>query len=654
MACIRQAKAANFISGLAFMSDSEEKRSDELTSSQTPHQQKYARSLGVRKIELVFAQCKAWYIWPLLFLNILLITYVCDLNLRVRTQSLLYASISPQFSNYGLLIAVAATNLVIGVVSPPLYAKLSDQYGRLNLLIFAIILYVVGTVTVSQALNAETIYAGDIVYRFGHAGLMSILQFIIADFSNLDWRLLCFSITTIPSIINPWITDRVFWQTYRSGWSFTIWIFAIIIPCSCIPLTCFLVYMIIKARKSDDWIQLVDQGAAAKQKVWVSLKDNLFVRFFWKVDLVGIILIMGIFGLITVSLSNGIFNWESASSASRNYYSDTYGNIDYSWASVSTIVPLVIGVVLIPVFVLWEKLWARFPAVPFPLMTDRGVWSAILVGLLLTVVSNVPRFYLEVLLNGLFWRESESVIRVVSSYDVALSITSLLLGLLTVFVKRLKSLILFGVCLMIVAQGIYLHFASDIKHAQSNQFIREAIGSICFMGFSAGFIVYPTQVSLTSVTAHEFMTMAMALYMSTLEFGYWLAYSVASSVWINNAYDYIVEEFSKVGLDQEDFIEAYWDGSIISWGDDTDSPEIIAMANVSARYQQAISVVAITLCVPLLVATLFLRDHHLDKVQSFELKDIEDNFENDGTVVTHTNDDDRVVQGVRKVIGKNN
>lgn len=614
------------------MSDSEEKRSDELLPTQTTHLQEYPRSLGVRKIELVSTQCKSWYIRLILFFNILLISYVCELDAGIRQDS--YSFAIAGFSNLGLLLALGVVKVVIRVATPPSFARLSDHFGRLTLLIVVVIFYVVGTVIVSQALNTETFCAGEVLYTLGRTGVASVILFIVADFSNLNWRLLCIFVTTIPYVINTWIIRDIFLSilTPDLKWSYATWIFAIIVPCSCIPLTCTLVYMMMKARKTAEWKVLVKEEAAAKQRMWVSLKQNMFVTFFWNFDLVGVVTLMSILGLIAASLAVG-------------------GGAERLWAQASAIVPLILGIVLIPIHIWWDKNWARRPSVPWPLLTDRGVWGALLIGVFVNVLSVVSHYFLTLILVVGFQLTTLSEGRVVFTYKVAVVFTSFLLGIVVVFIKKAKGFIVFGACLSFIAHGLYLHFSNDIPDILSDKFINGAIGSLCLMGFSAGLIIYPTQVSIASVTSHEYMATVIGLYESSLSLGSSLGTSLAVGVWTSKAYDYIVDEFTKAGIDPDLARDAYFTPFAFSYQYYLHSPELIALATAYARCQRNLCIVGITLCVPLLVATLFTRDHRLAKVQSLELNQIDEKDENN-VVVVHRNNDDKVAQVFSKMIGK--
>jgi SIT family siderophore-iron:H+ symporter-like MFS transporter len=107
-----------------------------------------------------------------------------------------------------------------------------------------------------------------------------------------------------------------------------------------------------------------------------------FVALFWQLDVPGIILMIAMFALILVPFTIA-------------------GGVSETWGTAHVIAPLVIGICLIPVFVLYERR-APHPLVPFHLLKDRSVWAALGVAtftlslsLLSTKVSSRPRVSLR-------------------------------------------------------------------------------------------------------------------------------------------------------------------------------------------------------------------------------------------------------------------
>ena len=77
---------------------------------------------------------------------------------------------------------------------------------------------------------------------------------------------------------------------------------------------------------------------------------RLSASLFWQLDVVGVILLIAVFALILVPLTIA-------------------GGVKTEWKTAHVVAPLVVGVLCIPVFILWEKK-CRHPMVPFKVRTN--------------------------------------------------------------------------------------------------------------------------------------------------------------------------------------------------------------------------------------------------------------------------------------------
>ena len=125
--------------------------------------------------------------------------------------------------------------------------------------------------------------------------------------------------------------------------------FAIILPVVSIPtIACLL----IAGRRAKRQGKLV--GIKTLKETEGGYK-GLAVDLFWRIDIVGLILICAILSLILIPLTIA-------------------GGVSDKWGHADVIVMLVIGVVTIPFFALWELKFARHPVMPFHLIKDRSMW----------------------------------------------------------------------------------------------------------------------------------------------------------------------------------------------------------------------------------------------------------------------------------------
>lgn len=592
-----------------------------------------AKSFGVRKAEILSAQYESPFYKTLFFVSAFCCAYCYGLDGTLRYFFQTYATSS--YNTHSLYATVNVIRAVVAAASQPTYARLSDKFGRLELFIVSVIFYAVGTVIESQAYDINRFAGGAVLYQIGYSGVMLILQVSLADMSTLNWRLFASFIPALPFIINTWVSGNVSDSLIsKHSWNYSIGIWAFIFPLSCVPIFFCYFHMRYLARKTPEWAQIKEEERA-EFKGW----GHYFIDLFWKLDVIGILFIICVFGFILVPFTIA-------------------GGTSSQWKKGSTIAPLVIGFVLIPFFVLWEYKFAKFPIVPVPLLKDRGVWAALIIACFVNFVYYMPNdFMYTVLIVGM--RASvKAASRITSLYSFVSVIVGPLLGLVLTRVRYTKPFIIFGCAVWFVALGLFVHFRGDNDGIESQKYLNGVTAGLCVMGFGAGFFTYVTQVSIETCTNHEYMAVVLSLYLASYNIGSALGASVSGAIWNQLMYERIFKKMQQLGVDTALAADAY--GApytfIITyvWG----TPERIAVVLAYAEIQKKLCITGLCLCVPLLTASLFLRNHYLDTVQSLD----ESHSHTEGvhgdkaaindTVVVNNYDHDPVADFFRGLFGK--
>lgn len=612
------------------------------TISNSPVVNPSTKSFGIRRIEVLSEQYKPWYLRLTLFISIFFVAYCYGLDGTIRSTFQTYATSS--YSTHSLLSTVNVIRAVAAAAAQPTFARLSDKFGRLELLIVGIVFYAIGTVIESQAYDVNRFAGGAVLYQIGYTGVIFLLQAILADFSNLNWRLTCSFIPALPFIINTWVSGDIASDLLaKHSWNYSIGIWAFIFPLSCVPLILCFIHMILLARRTDEWKLIKQEEKIHNSKSIKSWKNNILIDLFWELDVIGIILIIVVFGLFLTPFTLA-------------------GGVHSEWKKAKYIVPLVIGFCSIPLLVIWEAKGARFPVLPWALMKDRGVWSALFIGLMIDFVWYMPNDYMYTVLIVGMNASVKAATRITSLYSFVSVITGPLVGLLVAVLRRVKGFIHFGVCMWIVSLGLLLHFRGDNNGTDSQYYLNGVIGALCLFGFGAGFFTYATQVSIASVTSHEWMALILSLYLSSYNIGSAFGSALSGAIWTNKMYGYMVENFNDKGLNVTLATEAYSSPYTFiltnTWG----SEERVAVVLAYAKTQRILCIIGLCLCFPLLLSTFFLRDHKLESVQSLELAHHNDSKEGvvkgeggeiDGAVVVNKYDDDYIVMGMKKLFKRN-
>lgn len=591
------------------------------------------KSIGIRKAELLTDQYQNVYLKVMFFITILFTSYAYAVESTVKGRLEAYAC--ADFGVHSLLSTVGVVQAVVAAAAQPTYARLSDRFGRLELTLFALLLYVIGTIVQWRSTNVNMLSGGTVIYQIGFQGIIVLLQIILADFSNLNWRLAVSFIPALPFIINTWVSGDIVASLYPAhSWQYGYGIWAFIFPLACLPMVACFVHMLILARRTEAWRLIREEEKAVNN--WKSLSDNIIVHLFWEIDVMGILLIICVFGFILTPFTIA-------------------GGVHATWQKASTIVPLVIGFVLIPVLVVWELKFAKFPLLPFTLMKDRGVWSALVVAIFINFLWTVPNEYLYTVLVVGMNESIKAATRITSLYSFVSVIVGPLLGLLITRVRRLKAFIIFGVVCWVASFAILYSYRgiNDSGSAASN--VNGVIGGLCLMGFGAGFFTYSTQVSIATCTNHEYMAIVISIYLASYNIGSAVGSAISGAVWTNTLYDNLVDELTKAGLSSDLATSAYGDPFNYAtkhlWGSAERVPVVIAYA----KTQRILCLVALVLSFPLLFDTFFLRDHKLDSVQSLELDHEKDQgvVNEKGNVVLNDYDDDVILTKLKGLFKRN-
>lgn len=366
-----------------------------------------SKSFGVRRTEILVEQ----FTHPAFRIFFLFSVFICaySYSLDGTVRSVYQTQATASYGQHSLLSTVNVIKGVISAAAQPTYARLSDIFGRLEMFILAIIFYAMGTVIESQAYDMYRFAGGTVLYQVGYTGVILVLQVVLADFSNLNWRLLCSLVPAMPFIINTWISGNVTEASLGTySWNFSIGMWAFIFPLSCIPFVGCLIAMQWKGSKTPEWKQIRQEEKEINQ--WKSWKQNMFVDLFWRIDVVGVLLIIIILGFILVPLTLG-------------------GGLKEKWHEAYVIAPLVIGFVMIAPFIIWEYKFAKFPVFPFVLMKDRGVWSALVIAILIDFVWYMPNDYMYTVVTVGMRASIKAGTRIVSLYSFVSTIVGVLFGL---------------------------------------------------------------------------------------------------------------------------------------------------------------------------------------------------------------------------------
>ncbi|KAL2753409.1 hypothetical protein ACRALDRAFT_2110302 [Sodiomyces alcalophilus JCM 7366] len=537
---------------------------------------------GVRRTAAVSAQLtraeRAW-----LYLAIFLVGYTYGLDSQVRSTYQPYATSSLSLHSYHSTINVLRS--VVAVASQPTAATLSDALGRFHAVAFFTVLYTLGTAIEATATSVEAFCLGAVLYQIGYTAIILLLEVLVADVSSMRSRVLFSYVPAVPFIVNTWISGNVTSAVLRvTTWRWGIGMWCIIYPVASIPLLTILFSIERRARGK---LIAADENScrpppSRSRWNWAVLR---------RIDAVGLVTLVAAFSFTLAPLT------VAGGKVSR-------------WQSPGVLVPLAIGLCCFPLFVLWERKGAETPLIPFHLVKDRGVWSALAVRSLLNFAWNVQGNYLYTVLVVSFDFSIESATRITSFFSFFGVVSGILVGLIIYKIRRLKSIIVGGTCIFMAALGILINFPGGAS-------VREKTGLVAgqvLLGLAGGLFAYPTQASIQASATREHVAIITGLYLSFFNVGSAFGNCVSGAIWTQTLYPAL--ESNLAFQPNATLAQAVYDSPFSVVPDYPVGGEIRgAIIDSYSHVQRLLCITACCLCVPMICFSLALRNPRLSEDQ---------------------------------------
>ncbi|TQV93856.1 hypothetical protein V2A60_003984 [Cordyceps javanica] len=544
-------------------------------------------SPGVRRMELI-----ARHLTPttraVLFVGIFVVAYVYSLDITLR-----YAyqpTATDSFRTHSLLAAVAVLRSVVAAAGQPTAAKVADVFGRVELLLVSIVLYVVGTVVDATARGVEAFAAGAVLYQLGFTCVSFLVEVILSDVTSLRARLFFSYVPVSPFLINAWVSGDVAAAALSSiGWRLGIGMWAVIYPVSTLPLLFALWWA---SRRAGAEMQRYK--APFKQLGFAGLTKALF----WQLDVVGVILLIAALSLVLVPLTLA-------------------GGAEASWHRAHIIAPLVIGLLCVPALIVWESK-ARHPMMPPHLLKDRTVWGALGVIATMNCAASVQGDYLYTVLVISFNQSVLSATRITNLYSFVACITGLMFGAAAYKIRRLKWIIVAGTCLHLVAFGLLIQFRGGSGANYSGM-----VGAQVLLGASCGLFTYAALTSIQAATRHEHLAVITGVYFACFNVGGAVGNAISGAIWTQLLPGELTRQLASFG--NETLAGVVYDAPFTAIEDyPWDTPVREAVVAAYRYTQKILSVTGIGIAALVVLFALVLRDPRLGDEQSLPNAEVHD------------------------------
>lgn len=543
--------------------------------NQLPAKCKKVEFIRIRELELIYTKFDClWFKCA-----ILSTAFLCGmgLNLDWATRSVYTGYATGSFSEHSLLSAVQVVNQVVASVSQIIFARLSDQYGRLNLLLGCIFLHFVGTLIESQAYDTGRYASGSIFWYAGYSGVTIQLMLVMSDFSSLKWRLLFQYTPFLPYVIITWVVGGIVKAANPlTRWSWDIAMWSFIFPLSSLPLLCLLFYVRWKTASTQEWKALKSRS---------EIKNGFLKKInhtFWHIDTIGLILITASLACILVPLTLA-------------------GGTSQKWRDGRVIAVLIVGGMLLPTFFVWEARWAINPILSVKQAKDRGIWAPFCSSIFSSMIYLLAiDFLYPVLLVAMNQSPSySSMILLMPNFTGVVLSPLVAYGLAKV--RRTKPFAIVGTMVYTVSAGLFYKYRGGAGASGG------VIAACLVLGAGSNLLNFTLIVSIHALSSHDQMATLTAIYLSLASVGSAIGAAISGSLWTQKMYQRILEGMKDPQLALAAFSDPYAFIESYSWG----SAERTALVEAYKYIQRMIMTVALALTVPFFFSVFFCKDRYL-------------------------------------------
>ncbi|KAH1280313.1 hypothetical protein KXW98_008480 [Aspergillus fumigatus] len=453
--------------------------------------------IGVQKAEataLVWSKTAlyATYAW------IWVCFFILNLQFSISNNMIYYAyagfSSAPQISQAYIL-----STIIGGVLQLPI-AKTLNLWGRAEgfLVFFGVL--IVGIIVIASCNGPNGFAAGYTLYWIGYTAVNFILVVFVADASGLRNRAFAYAFIGTPTICTAFVGPLAAQAFYaHSTWRWAYGCFAIVIFFTFVPLALVFKFYQRKAEKTGVFVR-DPSGRTPLQS---------FRHYFREFDLVGAFLLMAAFVLFLLPFSL-----------------ETYGFSGYSSATFISMV--VIGVLLFPVFAIWERFFAPTAFIKWQLFKNRTVLGACILAAVIFfnyyTWDQYYYYYLQVVYN----LNTANTGYMTQIYSVGSTLWAVLFGIWIRQTKHFqKTCLYFGAPLMLLGAGLMIHF----RGAESK--IGYLVMCQIFIAFGGGTLVIGDEMAVMAAADRDGVPMMIAMISLAGSFGGAIGYAVAGAIYAN-------------------------------------------------------------------------------------------------------------------------
>lgn len=454
-------------------------------------------ALGVQKAEAAALVWPKWavyatygWIWVCFFMLALQQGMTNTFNLRAYADF----STAPQ-----LTTAYVLASIIGGVIKLPI-AKVLTLWGRAEGFTFFVAIYLIGMIVLAKSKGPDSYAAGYVLYWIGYDAIYLIMDVFVADTSGLRNRAFAFAFVGTPFICTAFtasLAAQSFLET--STWRWGYGAFVIVMFFVFMPLAVVFKFYSMKAHKLGLW-RREPSGRTTIQS---------FVHYFHEFDIIGCLILIAAFVLFLLPFSLA-----------------TYGLTEYH--SAQFIAMVVIGILLFPVFYIWERYFTRTHFLRYELFRSRTVLGACILSATLYMSFYCWDMYYQNFVMVVYNLPVSLAGYMTEIYNVGSTFWGVIFGIWVRYTRHFKyTALFFGLPLMFLGAGLMIHFRS------SEQNIGYLVMCQIFIAFSGGTLVISQDMAVMSAADRDGVPMVLSILSLFSSIGGAIGYSVTGAIYAN-------------------------------------------------------------------------------------------------------------------------
>lgn len=478
---------------------------DEKEVNAHPDQVTQGAALGVQKAEaaaLVWPKwavyCTYGWIWVCFFMLALQQGMTSTFNLRAYADFIE----APQLTNASVLASI------IGAVIKLPIAKLLNLWGRAEAFFFFIMVYELGMIILAASNGPDAYAAGYVLYWIGYDALYIIMDIFVADTSGLRNRAFAFAFVGTPFICTAF-TASLAAQSYldNSTWRWGYGSFCIIMFAVLTPLSGIFWFFTRKAQK---------MGLFVREKSGRTTMQSI-VHYFHEFDIIGCCILMAAFILFLLPFN--LASWGLT-----------------AYATPEFIAMVVIGILLFPVFYIWERYFTRAHFLRWQLLKNRTVAGACVLAATIYFSFYCWNLYFQYFVMVVYDLDVAMAGYMGEIYNVGSTFWGVVFGLWVRYTRHFKyTALFFGVPMMFLGAGLMIHFRS------TESGIGYMVMCQIFIAIAGGTLVISEDMAVMAAADRDGVPMLLSILSLASGIGGAIGYAVSGAIYQNTLPNALVE-----------------------------------------------------------------------------------------------------------------